>query len=174
MIGVLFHPVAVIQSFSMMPLDRMSFLQTTITIATSSIDGRNNNNALDVLLTQRIALDNIAMVITNGNLEEAQFKSKQLIDQTRLAGTTLFQEASNNNNKSINSSILQLRLLPKFATVMDLCNEIETSLKLALLTSSSSTTTAAMTPYQLKCLRVVKDTQNAYDDLLFNIQYLKE
>merc|ERR1712130_813386 len=116
------------------------------TTTTTIIDLNNNNNnkskndALDVLLTQRIALDNIAMVITNGNLEEAQFKSKQLIDQTRMAGTTIFQGTNSNNDSSsssssINDSILQLQLLSKFVTVMDLCDEIETSLKLALIKS---------------------------------------
>ena len=194
---LLLHPI---QSFSIMSLDRYSFLQsTTMTLIVTSTSilqknpllnptttNNNNNDALNVLLTQRIALDNIAMVITNGNLEEAQFKSKQLLDQTRMAGTTYFQQVSSytNNNNNKNSSILQLRLLSyqsKFVTVLDLCDDIQTSLKIALqkstftttTTKSNTATTAAMTPYQLKCLRIIKDTQNAYDDYLLDIQYIK-
>ena len=127
-------------------------------------------DAVEIIQTQRLAVDNISTVIKEGNIEEAGFKVMQLNAQTRTAGKIIldtFQEdMSTPKNSSIGSesSITLLRFLSvqkKFIILIDLCDECEDTLQMALKGKSGAT--AAV---QLKALKVVDNIKYSYDDFL--------
>ncbi|KAL7534300.1 hypothetical protein ACHAWF_004787 [Thalassiosira exigua] len=121
-------------------------------------------DAEEILRAQRIAVDNIASVINDGNLDEAGFKVMQLGAQTRTAGKIIldtFQEKMSGNG----DSILLLRFLSvqkKFAVLLDLCDDLDSSLQSALKAKSGGAKAAA----RIKTLAVVEDVKSAYDDFL--------
>ena len=126
-------------------------------------------DAKEILYSQRLALDNIGDVISNGNMEEAGFKIMQLSAQTNTAGKIIldsFQE------KSFGNGINILRFLScqkKFATLLDYCDLCGLSLQKAL-TGKLGVTAAA----QLRLGSVVEETKNAFDDLLGEIKIFEK
>lgn len=124
-------------------------------------------DAVEIMHVQRIAVDNIANVINDGNLDEAGFKVMQLSAQTRVAGKIIldtFQESISGND-----SVILLRFLScqkKFAVLLDLFDECESSLQFALKAKSGGVRAAA----QIKSLGVVEEIKSAYDDFLQDLK----
>jgi len=150
-------------------LTRSSFLLTcTIPIPAKAIEfvppsptfNGTYKDALEILYTQRIALDNIREVISSGKLDEAGFKLMQLSAQTRVAGKIVLdtlQESISNNG----AMLRYLSCQKKFAILVDLCDEcgivVQNALKGKL---------GAVAPAQIKIGVVVEDAILAYDDFL--------
>jgi len=134
-------------------------------------------DAVEVMQTQRLAVDNILNVIEEGEIDEAGFKVMQLRAQTRTAGKIIldtFQEnmSSLKNSSSGDSSITLLRFLSlqkKFGVLIDLCDECEDTLQMAL--KGKSGVTAAV---QLKALKVVDDIKSSYDEFLGQLTSFEE
>jgi len=134
-------------------------------------------DAVEIIQTQRLAVDNILNVIKDGSIDEAGFKVMQLSAQTRTAGKIIldtFQEnmSSSKNSSSSDSSITLLRFLSlqkKFSILIDLCDECEDTLQIAL--KGKSGVTAAV---QLKALKVVDDIKSSYDDFLHELTSFEE
>jgi hypothetical protein len=124
-------------------------------------------DAVEIIYTQRIAVDNIATVISDGNIEEAGFKAMQLSAQTRAAGTIILDTFQEQISRS-GDSIILLRFLScqkKFAVLLDLCDECGKSLQNALKGKLGATAAA-----QIKSSTVVDETKSAYDDFLMDIK----
>ena len=134
-------------------------------------------DAVEIVQTQRIAVDNISNVIKEDKIDEAGFKVMQLNAQTRTAGKIIldtFQEnmSSTKNSSSGDSSITLLRFLSlqkKFTTLIDLCDECEDTLQMAL--KGKSGVSAAV---QIKALKVVDDIKSSYDDFLSELTSFEE
>jgi len=134
-------------------------------------------DALEIMQTQRLAVDNISNVIKDGNIDEAGFKVMQLNAQTRTAGKIIldtFQEnmSTTKNSSSSDSSITLLRFLSlqkKFGILIDLCDECEDTLQVAL--KGKSGVEAAV---QVKALKVVDDVRSSYDDFLHDLVSFEE
>jgi len=130
-------------------------------------------DAVEIMYAQRLAVDNIAKVIKDGNLEEAGFKIMQLNAQTRGAGKIIldtFQENLSSKNSKGDSSVKLLRFIScqkKFATLLDLCEECGDALQTALKGKSPE---ANKTAGQIKTLSVVEETKSAYDDFLLDLK----
>lgn len=167
-------------------VDRSSFLRNTFGVATiitlpnptkaiefvpaSPFFTGSYKDAVEIVYTQRLALDNIATVINDGNLEEAGFKIMQLAAQTRTGGKIILDTVQDLISKS-GDSVTLLRFLScqkKFAILLDLCDECGTSLERALK-GKLGTTTAA----QIKTSSVVDETKNAYDDFLLDLKMVE-
>jgi hypothetical protein len=121
-------------------------------------------DAKEILYTQRIAVDNIANVISNGNLDEAGFKIMQLSAQTRTAGKIVIDTLQ---EKTSGDSINVLRFLScqrKLTTLLDYCDDCGLSLQGALKGKLGVTAAA-----QLKISIIIEETKNAYDDFLGEI-----
>eukprot|EP00547_Thalassionema_nitzschioides_P006504 CAMPEP_0194204240 /NCGR_PEP_ID=MMETSP0156-20130528/3827_1 /TAXON_ID=33649 /ORGANISM="Thalassionema nitzschioides, Strain L26-B" /LENGTH=162 /DNA_ID=CAMNT_0038930209 /DNA_START=441 /DNA_END=929 /DNA_ORIENTATION=- len=131
-------------------------------------------DALEIVKTQRLAVDNISNVIQDGNLEEAGFKVMQLSAQTRAGGKIIldtFQEKITSSKTSEDSSVILLRLLncqKKFAILLDLYDECDAYLNKALKGKLGATTAA-----QLKTSAVVNETKLAYDDFLTEVETIE-
>mmetsp|Transcript_25230 Transcript_25230/g.54345 ORF Transcript_25230/g.54345 Transcript_25230/m.54345 type:complete len:236 (+) Transcript_25230:108-815(+) len=125
-------------------------------------------DAVEIMYAQRVAVDNIADVMKDGNTEEAGFKVMQLSAQTRMAGKIIldtFQEGMAGNN---GDSVLLLRFLScqrKFAMLLDLCDDCDDSLQIALRRKSGSGAAA-----EIKSLSIVEETKSAYDDFLADLK----
>ena len=122
-------------------------------------------DAKEILSAQRIAVDNIANVISNGKMEEAGFKIMQLSAQTRTAGKIVldtFQERSSGDSINI---LRFLSCQKKFTILLDYCDECGLSLQGALKGKLGVTAAA-----QIKLASIVEDTKNAYDDFLGEIR----
>ena len=134
-------------------------------------------DAVEIIQTQRLAVDNILNVIEEGNIEEAGFKVMQLNAQTRTGGKIIldtFQEnmSSSKSSSSSDSSITLLRFLSlqkKFGILIDLCDEYEDTLQMAL--KGKSGVKAAV---QLKSLKVVDDIKSSYDVFLSELASFEE
>ena len=134
-------------------------------------------DAVEIIQTQRLAVDNILNVIEEGNIDEAGFKVMQLSAQTRTAGKIIldtFQEniSSSKSSSGGDSSITLLRFLSlqkKFTILIDLCDECEDTLQTAL--KGKSGVTAAV---QLKALKVVDDIKSSYDEFLHELTSFEE
>jgi len=135
-------------------------------------------DAIEIIQTQRLAVDNILNVIKDGNIDEAGFKVMQLNAQTRTAGKIIldtFQEnmsLSKSSSNSGESSITLLRFLSlqkKFGILIDLCDECEDTLQMAL--KGRSGVSAAV---QLKALKVVDDIKYSYDGFLSELTSFEE
>lgn len=136
-------------------------------------------DAIEILYTQRIALDNIQNVISNGKIDEAGFKVMQLSAQTRTAGKIVLDtlqeqivsSSSADSSSTNNSSITLLRYLScqkKFAMLIDVCDECGITLQNALKGKLGVTTTA-----QIKVLAVVDETMRLYDDFLADVKFFE-
>jgi len=156
-------------------------------VPASPFFGGTYKDAIEILYAQRIAVDNIGKVISDGNIEEAGFKVMQLSAQTGTAGKIIldtFQEkmsssslntssslSSKGGSNSNNGSIVLLQFLScqkKFAILLDLCDECGISLQKAMKGKLGAT--AAV---QIKTLAVVNDTKGAYDDFLNNVKNIE-
>lgn len=130
-------------------------------------------DALDIMYTQRVALDNIASVINDGNIEEANFKLMQLAAQTRMAGTIILDAIQEQiSNKPGSNSIILLRYLAcqkKLAVLLDLCDECGTSLQSAIKGRLGATAVA-----QVKILSIVSETKGSYDDFLMDVKTVED
>lgn len=126
-------------------------------------------DAVDIMYTQRVALDNIASVINDGNMEEANFKLMQLAAQTRVGGTIILDTIQEQiSNKSGSDSLILLRYLAcqkKLAVLLDLSDECGTSLQSAMKGRLGATAAA-----QVKTLSIVNDVKGAYDDFLMDVK----
>jgi len=82
-------------------------------------------DAVEIMYAQRIAVDNIANVIQDGNIEEAWFKVMQLNAQTKTAGKIILdcyqQQISGKGDNIILLKFLSCQ--KKFAILLDLCDE---------------------------------------------------
>lgn len=109
-------------------------------------------------------MDNIANVISNGNLDEAGFKIMQLSAQTRTAGKIVIDTLQ---EKTSGDSINVLRFLScqrKLTTLLDYCDDCGLSLQGALKGKLGVTAAA-----QIKISIIIEETKNAYDDFLGEI-----
>ena len=132
-------------------------------------------DAVEIIQTQRLAVDNISNVIKDGYIDEAGFKVMQLNAQTRTAGKIIldtFQENMSISKNSGDSNITLLRFLSlqkKFGILIDLCDECEDTLQMSL--KGKSGVTAAV---QLKALKVVDDIKSSYDEFLGQLTSFEE
>jgi len=134
-------------------------------------------DAVEIMHAQRIAVDNIADVISDGNLEEAGFKVMQLAAQTRMAGKIILdtlQENISSSSPSLSSDngIVLLRFLScqkKFAVLLDQCDECG-DLLLSAMQGKSGTKAVV----QVKARSVVEETKSAYDDFLADLTRAEE
>mmetsp|Transcript_33760 Transcript_33760/g.62131 ORF Transcript_33760/g.62131 Transcript_33760/m.62131 type:complete len:205 (+) Transcript_33760:96-710(+) len=125
-------------------------------------------DAVEIMYAQRIAVDNIASVINDGNIEEAGFKVMQLNAQTQTAGKIILDTIQENIPSKGDNSITLLRFLScqkKFASLLDLCEDCGDSLQSAMKGKSG-----AKTAGQIKSLRTVEETKSAYDDFLGDLK----
>lgn len=123
-------------------------------------------DGIEIMYAQRLAVDDIANVIADGNMDEAGFKVMQLSAQTRMAGKIIldtFQE-----NIPAGDSILLLRFLScqrKLAMLLDLCDDCDISLQ-----SPRRGKAGATTSEEIKSLSTVEETKSAYDDFLADLK----
>ena len=130
-------------------------------------------DAVEIIYTQRIAVDNIASVVEEGNIAEAGFKAMQLAAQIRTAGKIILdayqEKISSTSSGANNNNILLLRFLScqkKLAILLDQCDDCQTSLQNAMKGKLGLSTAAQ----QLRLTKVVDETKSAYDDFLRDIQ----
>jgi len=125
-------------------------------------------DAKEILIAQRIAVNNISDVIANGNMEEAGFKIMQLSAQTSAAGKLVLDHFQENTS---GDSINMLRFLScqkKFATLLEYCDGCGLTLQGALKGKLGVTAVA-----QIKLASIVEETKNAYDDFLGEIRRIE-
>jgi hypothetical protein len=128
-------------------------------------------DAVEILYAQRLAVDNIANVIYDGNMEEAGFKVMQLSAQTRAAGKIIldyFQQQMSGRG----DSIILLRFLScqkKFSNLLDLCDECGITLQNTLKGKLGVTAAA-----QIKSSKVLDETMSAYDDFLLDVMAVEK
>lgn len=121
---------------------------------------------------QRIAVDNIANVIQDGNIEEAGFKVMQLNAQTRAAGKIMLDSYQEQISGKGDNNILLLRYLScqkKFAILLDVCDECDAAVQNALKGKLGATAAA-----QIKSSKVVDEIKSAYDDFLMDVETLEK
>ena len=122
-------------------------------------------DAVEILYTQRLAIDNIGAVISDGKLDEAGFKVMQLSAQTRTAGKIILDTLQQKISGSESITLLRyLSCQKKFAVLLDLCDECGTCLQDALKGKLGATAAA-----QIKSMAVVDNTKIAYDDFLTEV-----
>ena len=132
-------------------------------------------SAIEIVYSQRAAVDNIGTVITDGKLDEAAFKVMQLSAQTRMGGKIIldtFQEKIASSKDSSSSDVTLLRLLDcqkKFVTLLDLSEECDISLQSALKGKLGSTIAA-----QMKMLSLVNETKHSFDDFLLDVKMIED
>lgn len=122
-------------------------------------------DAMEILSSQRLAVDNISEVISNGNLDEAGFKAMQLSVQIRTAGKIVldsFQERSSARNSA--NLLRFLACQKKFVTLLDLCDEFSVT-----LVNSMAGKLGVVSVAQIKLIPVLDEVKNAYDDFLLEI-----
>ena len=125
-------------------------------------DNKSFNDAMDILTSQRIACDDIINVISDGNLNEAVFKIKQLNAQTKLGGKMVLESIQANttltykNGKIVAaataatttdvaiSTVKYLQCQDKFTTLLDLCGDCETQMEMTLKGKYGATAPAQM------------------------------
>ena len=127
-------------------------------------------DAVEIMNAQRIAVENIANVIQDGNIEEAGFKVMQLNAQTRAAGKIMldyYQEQISGKG----DNIILLRFLSckkKFAILVDVCDECDAAVQNTLKGKLGVTAAA-----QIKSSIVVDEIKSAYDDFLMDAKTLE-
>lgn len=198
-IGQMFY-INVIHAFAHRPrqnnINRSTFISRLIfpTITTTIMPNQPSNaiefvppspyfsgtyaDAIEILNTQRLAVDNIATVLKDGSkLDEASFKIMQLNSQTRMAGKIVlgtFQEglssaAKRHNREATDVNILLLRYIScqkKLAILLDILDECEASMY--------GTTGSSSAALQVKMLDRVDATKNAYDDFLMDVSVVEK
>jgi hypothetical protein len=127
-------------------------------------------DAVEIMYAQRIAVDNIANVIQDGNIEEAWFKVMQLNAQTKTAGKIILdcyqQQISGKGDNIILLKFLSCQ--KKFAILLDLCDECGDALQNP---KGKLGATAAAT--QIKSSKVVDEIKSAYDDFITDAKSLE-
>mmetsp|Transcript_10524 Transcript_10524/g.22950 ORF Transcript_10524/g.22950 Transcript_10524/m.22950 type:complete len:284 (+) Transcript_10524:196-1047(+) len=153
-------------------------------------------DAVEIMYAQRLAVDNIANVIDDGNIDEAGFKVMQLNAQTRMAGKIILDTFQENLGGSVSKgggrsgangsddSIMLLRFLScqkKFATLLDLCDDCSVSLQSVLKEKDNGgggsvvvVVGAKAAVQKIKVLGVVEETKSAYDDFLGDLKSFEE
>ena len=127
-------------------------------------------DAVEIMYTQRIAVDNIANVIQDGNIDEAGFKVMQLNAQTKAAGKIIL-DSYQQHISGKGDNIILLRFLScqkKFAILLDLCDECSDALQNTLKGKLGATAAA-----QIKSSKVVDEIKSAYDDFLMDAKSLE-
>ena len=126
-------------------------------------------DAVEIMHAQRIAVDNIANVIQDGNIEEAWFKVMQLNAQTKTAGKIILdcyqQQISGKGDNIILLKFLSCQ--KKFAILLDLCDECGDSLQ------NPKGKLGATAAAQIKSSKVVDEIKSAYDDFLTDAKSLE-
>lgn len=138
-------------------------------------------DAMEILSSQRLAVDNISDVISNGNLDEAGFKAMQLSAQIRTAGKIILDSIQERSSyRDANNSFNVLRFLAcqkKFVTLLDLCDEFSVT-----LVNGMAGKLGVVSVAQIKLTPILDEVKNAYDDFLLDVgrdewnidpQYLK-
>lgn len=128
-------------------------------------------DALEIMYTQRIAVDNIANVIQDGNMEEAGFKVMQLNAQTRAAGKIIL-DSYQQQLSGKNDNLMLLRFLScqkKFAVLLDSFDECGEALQNTLKGKLGATAAA-----QIKSSKIVDETKSAYDDFLLDVKTMEK
>lgn len=134
------------------------------------------SDALQIMYSQRIALDNIANVIADGNIEEAGFKIMQLIAQTRTAGKIILDTFQGELPKK-DAGVVLLRFLScqkKFAILLDLCDDCGDYLQRVMKEGKGAAANNGNAAAQIKTLSIVEETKSAYDDFLADLKMLEK
>ena len=128
-------------------------------------------DAVEIMYAQRIAVDNIANVIQDGNMEEAGFKVMQLNAQTRAAGKIILDSYQQQLSRK-DDNLMLLRFLScqkKFAVLLDSCDECGEALQKTLKGKLGATAAA-----QIKSSKIVDETKSAYDDFLLDVKIIEK
>mmetsp|Transcript_16728 Transcript_16728/g.26058 ORF Transcript_16728/g.26058 Transcript_16728/m.26058 type:complete len:236 (-) Transcript_16728:414-1121(-) len=128
-------------------------------------------DAVEIMYAQRIAVDNIANVIQDGNMEEAGFKVMQLNAQTRAAGKIILDSYQQQLSRK-DDNLMLLRFLScqkKFAVLLDSCDECGEALQKTLKGKLGATAAA-----QIKSSKIVDETKSAYDDFLLDVKTMEK
>ena len=130
-------------------------------------------DAVEIMYAQRIAVDNIANVIQDGNIEEAWFKVMQLNAQTKTAGKIILDSYQQQiYGKGDNIILLKfLSCQKKFAILLDLCDECGDSLRRSCTSRASFITCFFADGTENS--RVVDEIKSAYDDFLTDAKSLE-
>ena len=136
--------------------------------STSQLMKQSFTDVIDILSSQRIACDNIKIVILDGNINEAAFKIKQLRAQTELGGTILLESIQGTTTTIIatgsdaTNAIAIKRMENKFATLLELISDSEVRIQKSLMGKYGSISAS-----QVRLLIGVDDVINAFDDFFF-------
>ena len=127
-------------------------------------------DAVEIMYAQRIAVDNIANVIQDGNIEEAWFKVMQLNAQTKTAGKIILDYYQQQISGKVDNIVLlkSLSCQKKFAILLDLCDECGDALQ------NPKGKLGATAAAQIKSSKIVDEIKSAYDDFLTDAKSLEK
>lgn len=142
----------------------------------SGSDSLSNLEAIEILQTQRLACDNIASVISNGDLNEAAFKGVQLASQVKIGGKIILQSlqqgvSSDQTLKNKNEPIDIVRYLQcqkEFAILIEACDEFNIQIEKSLRGKLGVSAVA-----QLQLLPLLDELRSAYDRFLLSVDSFK-
>ena len=126
-------------------------------------------DAEEIISAQRLALNNIADVIRQGDIDEAGFKIMQLIAQTKMGGEIIlatFQELL--PSKGFTALLRYQSCQKKFVYLMESFDDSKIAYENALKGKLGSTAAA-----QLKLLSIMDTNKNLYDEFLLELNLFK-
>jgi len=158
--------VASAAAFSSIVVNNQPVLaSTTVSENPSSYSEKYFSDAMEILISQRIACDNIISVIADGNLEEAGFKAMRLNSQVSGAGRMIMLTIQKESKDSI-GIVRYLKCQQKFATLLELCNEDTAQIQKALRGEMGALAVA-----QIQLMTVLNDTILSFDDFLRELSF---
>lgn len=126
-------------------------------------------DAEEIISAQRLALNNIADVIRQGDIDEAGFKIMQLISQTKVGGEitlATFQEQL--PSKGSTALLRYQSCQKKFVYLMESFDDCKIAYENALKGKLGSTAAA-----QLKLLSIIDTSKSLYDEFLLELNLFK-
>lgn len=126
-------------------------------------------DAEEIISSQRLALNNIADVIRQGDIDEAGFKIMQLIAQTKMGGEIILATFQEQLPKKGSTALLRYQSCQKkFVYLTESFDDCKLAYENALKGKLGSTAAA-----QLKLLSIIDTSKNLYDEFLLEVNLFK-